>query len=1068
VRFFVDVANFGYRFVWNAKLSLYKNVVSPSNLIATTTVSLVDLKNSVELTWIASGLGTHTIIAFVDPDNVVAETRETDNKGTLTIEVKPTPTPGLPDVSANPDEITTADIPISNTTNSVTVTVRNIGEVVAAAVSVTVKEVETGTPIGSYQVTIPASGQDTRQVTWIPTVAGARHIEVSTTFSGQEIRKSNNKAVAGFYVRPAGAETPCPTLPCPPPPPVDCIYRINNDLVVMNGQTVVFDECVVIVRGNVIVQSGGNLQFLDSTLAFVASTNGQYSITAQTGSTLIFSGSRFGGTVFSRGSRYASGFSVQSGVTFRLETAIVWWVWGDSASLGAEGGIRLRSQPTAFQGNQVREGRTHGLWIAPNVNVGMLPTTVFRDNAQAGVYVASNAQVTLSGDTFLDNRYGVFVQDAAPSILNSGFQRGSYGIWVNGTRVAALTGLSMLNHVVSGVRVQDAAAAVTVIEGVWINVTTTTPSSFGILAIRAAPKVSNTTILATAAARFSLGVGIAFDTPDPGARPFVVATTSGGVGNGKFGILCFRASCIVRGIGLASQQQLSFADWDVSSSTFGPGNVIGHLGGDLYSIAVNQSNTYVHNNTLFPTEYPFNANASTLRVENVTTSMVGNVNTWLGSVASNLLVRDSSATGPVMGASAVIARGAGSVQFFKNTFRFLHGIEVTRDGPTGSTVIIQGNRLTGRYYPPGYPFSSTEAEQGLLKIYNNATADIRYNELLYSAWGISLDDTLPTQASYALIQNNWVNQTGYVAIGADESTRMDVQGNVINRANGWGIFLESRWETARVGPDNRIENNSINDCHGISTAGYGGCIRMSWEEGMNDPGEAWVANNTVTRGNATGIYVRTDYTSTLRDNTVSNVTGKTVNEYGECIVLGSGIPVPVVKNTLRDCRVGIWVQKGAGHDLTRNTVQNTTVANVTWGLRLDDTGGAIVWANVHDNNTFSGWTYGVWINAAVVDVASFRLFWNDVRLNGEGVKVTGDPPGTDFFHAECNWWNHDTGPFDPSGPAPAGLPDWNPSGQGQYVSDYFFYREKPPTPAPRKGWLNNQSSALGTICLVAP
>ena len=122
------------------------------------------------------------------------------------------------------------------------------------------------------------------------------------------------------------------------------------------------------------------------------------------------------------------------------------------------------------------------------------------------------------------------------------------------------------------------------------------------------------------------------------------------------------------------------------------------------------------------------------------------------------------------------------------------------------------------------------------------------------------------------------------------------------------------------------------------------------------------------------------------------------------------------------------------------------------------------WANVTGNNTIASNTYGVWVDAATADLAKFRVFWNDVRLNGQGAHVTGDPPGADFFHAECNWWNHDTGPLDNS----TNLPDYNPLGQGQYVSDYFFYREEPPTPAPRKGWLSNSSSALGTICLGAP
>ena len=222
---------------------------------------------------------------------------------------------------------------------------------------------------------------------------------------------------------------------------------------------------------------------------------------------------------------------------------------------------------------------------------------------------------------------------------------------------------------------------------------------------------------------------------------------------------------------------------------------------------------------------------------------------------------------------------------------------------------------------------------------------------------------------------------------------------------------------------------------------------------------ATVEANVVADGNATGIFVRNDYNVVIRDNVVSNVTGKTLNEYGECVTIVSAIPVPVVNNTLRDCRIGVWIKRGGGHDLARNTVTNATVANVTWGLYLDETFGA-VWADVHDNNTFSGWTYGVWIDAAVVDVPNFNLFWNDVRSNGEGVHVTGDPPGADFFHAECNWWNPALGPHDLS----PGVPDQNDNPPGQPVSDWFWYRDPPPPPARTRGWLNGASSSLGTTC----
>jgi len=77
-----------------------------------------------------------------------------------------------------------------------------------------------------------------------------------------------------------------------------------------------------------------------------------------------------------------------------------------------------------------------------------------------------------------------------------------------------------------------------------------------------------------------------------------------------------------------------------------------------------------------------------------------------------------------------------------------------------------------------------------------------------------------------------------------------------------------------------------------------------------------------------------------------------------------------------------------------------------------------------------------------VGVGNLTVWWNDVRSvvpGALGVYVTGDPPGPDYFHAECNWWDDASGPFDPTDPG-SGPPDWNPFGLGQPVSDYFHYK----------------------------
>jgi len=160
---------------------------------------------------------------------------------------------------------------------------------------------------------------------------------------------------------------------------------------------------------------------------------------------------------------------------------------------------------------------------------------------------------------------------------------------------------------------------------------------------------------------------------------------------------------------------------------------------------------------------------------------------------------------------------------------------------------------------------------------------------------------------------------------------------------------------------------------------------------------------------------------------------------------------------------------------TRNRIANNSHGVHLQGVVAGSTTYS-VWADVHDNNTIGsfggvlGNAYGVWIDAGTVDLTKFRTWWNDVRSNGQGVHVAGPDPGPgNYFAAYCNWWSHDTGPFDPSGPAPAGLPDWNPTGQGQPVSDYFHYRDEVPPPPPQtQRWWLDAPADQETECTPAP
>jgi len=281
-----------------------------------------------------------------------------------------------------------------------------------------------------------------------------------------------------------------------------------------------------------------------------------------------------------------------------------------------------------------------------------------------------------------------------------------------------------------------------------------------------------------------------------------------------------------------------------------------------------------------------------------------------------------------------------------------------------------------------------------------------------------------------------------------------------------------------IGPGNRLANN---------TEG----VRIGEGDAQNaSRAAAFLHDNVIENGtvgvNVTaGVYM-TDTTglhwalysgrARLLRNTIANFSGEGIR-----VSLRANRSIPDAPpyaevldgNTIRNATYGVRVM---------STVNSSSVdpgirpyAEVAGGNRIEATiygvhlQGAVyggntyaVYADVHDNNTIANNSYGVWIDAGTTNLTAFRLWWNDVRQNTEGVHVTGDPPGTEYFHAECNWWDDDLGPHDLS----FGLPDQNDNPAGQPVSDYFWYRELNPPPPPYvpKGWLNRTAGDPLVAC----
>jgi hypothetical protein len=113
---------------------------------------------------------------------------------------------------------------------------------------------------------------------------------------------------------------------------------------------------------------------------------------------------------------------------------------------------------------------------------------------------------------------------------------------------------------------------------------------------------------------------------------------------------------------------------------------------------------------------------------------------------------------------------------------------------------------------------------------------------------------------------------------------------------------------------------------------------------------------------------------------------------------------------------------------------NVIAGNTEYGIYIDTT--YAPW--IKDNNTIhNNIVAGIYLSSSV-GTFNRQIWWNDIVDNGVGIEAEYPGAGS-YFHAECNWWDHELGPYDPT-PENLGPPDYNNNTAGQYVSDYFHYK----------------------------
>jgi len=288
-----------------------------------------------------------------------------------------------------------------------------------------------------------------------------------------------------------------------------------------------------------------------------------------------------------------------------------------------------------------------------------------------------------------------------------------------------------------------------------------------------------------------------------------------------------------------------------------------------------------------------------------------------------------------------------------------------------------------------------------------------------------------------------------------------VENRTLNRPT-YGLYAnETFWSLS--GPATATGNAFRNFTYGV----LAGTVKTLWND-SNGPRWLLTAPELTLTANA---FTDNDVGVRLRGPFLNNTTFPITWIPGEI----QPLKVEMARNTLTGNAVGVevlgpYVDASPRHDNQSFPVNawihdNNTVEGGTTGIVLRGAAGngSVFPADLvlRDNNTVANFTqYGVWVHNETVGVGNLTVWWNDVRSvvpGALGVYVTGDPPGPDYFHAECNWWGHLSGPFDNS----TELPDYNPLGQGQPVSDYFYYKD------PIDGdpyWLD-QPASLETECL---
>ena len=204
VEFTIVTENVGYLEVQSVNLTLYDGVIRNDTAISWGEVDMWNFEATTTRTWVATGVGNHTIIAFIDANDTVTEISDTNNQASIIVRVANGGGPGLPDIMVDERDIGLNSEPHARQPTILSIEVRNIGDV--SATNVTVRLTDDGVTIDYYVIgELSTTAPDIHSTTWVPATEGAHFINLTTDEENaiRELREDNNAAAVGIYVLPS-------------------------------------------------------------------------------------------------------------------------------------------------------------------------------------------------------------------------------------------------------------------------------------------------------------------------------------------------------------------------------------------------------------------------------------------------------------------------------------------------------------------------------------------------------------------------------------------------------------------------------------------------------------------------------------------------------------------------------------------------------------------------------------------------------------------------------------------------------------------------------------------------